>query len=61
MFTVTPDLKKLLEEVAPVLEGVCQNLKRETPYTHKDLSDLRDACNYSAQTIQSVRDMANDS
>ncbi len=51
------DMKTLLKEVAEVCEGVALSLTRDEPFTAKDLTDLRAACNHSAETIQAVRDI----
>ncbi len=51
------ELKSLANEVGTLLEDLGRTLKCDSPYSHENLTDLRDACNHCAETIQTVRDM----
>lgn len=48
--------KTLTQEVGAVVEASGRMLKRKPAFTHEELTELQDALNTAAKTIQIVRD-----
>lgn len=49
-------LNILQQEIGVVAEAAGRTLRREHPLTHEELTELRDALNYCAKTVQNIRD-----
>ncbi len=47
---------ELMREVGANVEAAGRMLKRKPPFTKQDLTELRDALNDSAKTVQMIRD-----
>lgn len=52
-----PALPDIKEELSRNVQAIGRMINSKKPLTHQDLTDLRDSLNYSAETVQTIRDM----
>lgn len=52
------DLKKLMQELGELLEGLGQTMQGDAAYTPQGMTEVRDTLSRCAEITQTVRDIA---